>query len=271
MRQLYYALILMTTAVAAMAQQPPAPPPASPITDRFAARVSYYPASISTTGSVTDPNSTTPGTPISLEDDLGLSNKADQGRVEFIFRMEERHRIRVDLWQIDRSATQAPPKTIIFGDIILLPTDQVASDFFWRQSDFTYTYSVLHKKRFELGVGVGLHLIEASATTNVWARGLHESFDGAGPFGTVALDGTFLITDRFSFNARGQYMSLTLNDSKGKLGDYHADVQFRWKPNLAFGLGYESTAEQVTVTNSNPNGNMQFNVHGGELFVRASF
>ena len=105
----------------------------------------------------------------------------------------------------------------------------------------------------------------------VWARGLDESFNGAGPFGTVALDGTFLITDRFSFNARAQYMSLTLSGNKDKLGDYHADVQFRWKPNLAFGLGYESTTETVNVTSGNPYGDMQFDVHGGELFVRASF
>jgi hypothetical protein len=270
MRQLYYAIVLMTTAVAALAQEAPAPP-ASPITDRFAARVSYYRASASTTGSVTDPTLTTPGTVISMENDLGLSDKVNQGRVEFIFRLGQRNRMRVDLWQVDRSATQAPTKTIVFGDITLLPTDQVASNFFWRQSDFTYTYSVLRHARFELGVGVGLHLIEASTSAHVYARGLQESFDGAGPFGTVAVDGTFLITDRFSFNARGQYMSLTLGNSKGKLGDYHADVQFRWKPNLAFGLGYESTTDQVNVTSGNPYGDMRFDVHGAELFVRASF
>ena len=131
--------------------------------------------------------------------------------MEFIFRMQQRHRMRVDLWQVDRSATHAPTKDIVFGDITLLPTDQVASQFFWRQSDFTYTYSVLTHPRFELGVGVGMHLIEAKRERPVWARGLHESFNGAGPFGTVALDGTFLITDRFSFNARAQYMSLTLS------------------------------------------------------------
>jgi hypothetical protein len=271
MRELYYATALMTISAVALAQQVPAAPPASPITDRFAARVSYYRASVSTTGSVTDPNAPAPGTPVSLESDLGLSDKAEQGRVEFIFRARERHRVRVDLWQIDRSAVAAPPKNIVFGSITLLPTDQVASNFFWRQSDFTYTYSVLHRARYELGVGVGLHLIEASATAHVYARGLHESFDGAGPFGTVALDGSFLITDRFSFNARGQYMSLTLGNSNGKLGDYHADVQFRWKPNLAFGLGYESTSEKVNVTSGTPYGDMQFNVHGAELFVRASF
>jgi hypothetical protein len=270
MRQLCYAAVLLTVSALSVAQQPPSPP-ASPITDVFAARVSYYRGSVSTSGFVTDPASPTPGTPISMEDDLGLGDKMHQGRVEFIFRMAKRNRLRVDLWELDRSAVVYPKKDIVFGDITLLPTDQVASNFFWRQSDFTYTYSVLRHPRYELGVGVGMHWIEASASTHVYVRGLHETFDGAGPFGTIALDGTVLISDRFSFNARGQYMSLTLGSNHGKLGDYHADFQFRWKPNLAFGLGYESTSEKVNVTSGNPIGDMQFNVHGAELFVRASF
>lgn len=270
MRQIYYATVLATASAVAMAQQAP-PVPASPITDHFAARVSYYTGTVSTNGSVTDPNSLTPGTPISMEDDLGLTPDVHQGRVEFIFRMRERHRLRVDMWEVNRSATTSPTSDIVFGDTTLIPTDQVVSQFNWRQSDFTYTYSVLHHARFELGVGLGMHLIQADTQARVNARGVHESFEWAGPFGTVAVDGSFLITSRFSFNARAQYMSLNLNNANGKLGDYHADVQFRWKPNLAFGLGYESSQEQVTVTNSNPDGDMKFDVHGAELFVRASF
>ncbi len=270
MRPMYYAAALMTASAVAMAQQAP-PVPASPITDHFAARVSYYRGKVSTDGSVTDPNSPTPGTPISMEDDLGLTPDVHQGRVEFMFRMRERHRLRVNMWEVNRNSTTSPKSDIVFGDITLLPTDTVAAQFNWRQTDFTYTYSVLYHPRFELGVGLGMHLIQADTEARVYARALHESFEGAGPFGTVAVDGSFLITTRFSFNARAQYMSLNLHNDNGKLGDYHADLQFRWKPNVAFGLGYSSTQAQVTVSNSNPNGDMKFDVHGAELFARASF
>lgn len=279
MRQLYLATVLMAASAVATAQEidptptgPPVPTvPASPLTDRFAARVSYYRGKIETTGFVTDPFSTTPGTPVSLEKDLGLTPNVHQGRVEFIFRMRERYRLRVDLWEINRNSVTSPAKDIVFGDITVGPTDSVFTTFNWRQSDFTFTYSVLHKRHFELGVGIGAHLIEADAEAQVYARALHESLQGAGPFGTIAADGSILLSPRFSFNARGQYMSLHLHDNTGKLGDYHADLQFRWKPSLAVGLGYESTQEQVTVSNSNPNGEMKFSVHGPEVFLRASF
>src|SRR5471032_627884 len=131
MRQIYLATVLMAASAVAMAQEvsptptapPPPPVPASPITDHFAARVSYYRGKISTNGSVTDPLSPTPGTSISMEDDLGLTPDVHQGRVEFIFRMRERHRLRVDMWEINRNDVSAPTKNIVFGDIVLTPLD----------------------------------------------------------------------------------------------------------------------------------------------------
>jgi hypothetical protein len=115
MRRIYYATVLMTASAVAGAQQAP-PVPASPLTDHFAARVSYFRGKVSTDGSVTDPNSLTPGTPISMEDDLGLTPDVHQGRVEFIFRMRERHRLRVDMWEVNRESKTTPKSDIVFGN-----------------------------------------------------------------------------------------------------------------------------------------------------------
>ena len=278
MRQPCLIAALWAVSAAALAQQSPLdppprvpPPPASPITDRLAIRAGAFIGSVSTQGHVDDPNSATPGTQISLEQDLGLTPDVHQGRVEFIFRLRERHRVRVDMWEVNRSAVATPSSDIVYGNIVLTPADQVDSTFDWRQIDVTYTYSVLRGARYELGAGIGAHGIQGESDERVWARGLHESFTGAGPFATLALDGTWLITKRFSFNARAQYLSLNFNSNSGALGDYHADVQFRWRQNLAFGIGYESTHARVQVRNNNPNGEMTFDTHGAELFVRASF
>ena len=278
MRQPCLIAALWSVSALALAQQSPLdppprvpPPPASPITDHFSVSAGALIGSVSTDGHVDDPNSATPGTQISLEQDLGLTPDVHQGRVEFIFRLRERNRVRVDMWEVNRSAVATPSSDIVYGNIVLTPADQVDSTFDWRQIDVTWTYSVLRGARYELGVGLGAHAIQGESDERVWARGLHESFTGAGPFATVALDGTWLISKRFSCNARAQYLSLNINSNSGALGDYHADVQFRWRPNLAFGIGYESTHARVEVRNSNPNGDMTFDTHGAELFVRASF
>jgi hypothetical protein len=269
---------LWAASAGALAQQSPLdpppsvpPPPPSPITDTLAIRGGILVGTASTKGHVDDPNSAIPGTPISLEQDLGLTPDVHQGRVEFIFRLRERNRVRVDMWEINRSAAATPSSDIVFGGITLTPADVVNTNFDWRQVDVTYTYSFLRGRRYELGVGIGAHAIQGEADTRVWARAAHESFTGATPFGTVALDGSWLVGQRWSLNARAQYMSLNFNSNSAALGDYHVDVQYRWRANLAFGLGYESTHARVEVRDSNPNGEMTFDVRGGELFVRASF
>jgi hypothetical protein len=266
--------VASTGALAQSTLDPPPrvpPPPPSPITDKLAIRGGMLIGTASTKGHVDDPNSALAGTPISLEDDLGLTPDVHQGRVEFIFRLRERSRVRVDMWELNRSAVATPKSDIVFGDIILTPANPVNTNFDWRQIDVTYTYSVLRGNRYELGVGIGAHAVQAEADTRVWATVQHETFDGAWPFGTVAIDGTWVISQRWSLNARAQYLSLNFNSNSGALGDYHADVQYRWRPNLAFGLGYQSTHAHVVVNNSSPNGEMTFDVRGGELFVRASF
>src|SRR5262249_34293943 len=80
----------------------PLPPqkhaPASPITDHFWIRATYFAPQARTTLRV-DPSNAPPGTtgtPLSAENDLGLPKKLHQGRVDFMFRMRERSKVRVD-------------------------------------------------------------------------------------------------------------------------------------------------------------------------------
>ncbi len=273
MRHLLYCAAVLAAATAAQAQQAPPPDPASPITDHFAFRASAFLGTASTDGRVDDPAALTPGTAFSLENDFKLSPRVRQARAEFMFRLRQRGRLRVDLWELTRTGAANPPQTIVYGAHAFSPTDTVNSEFNWRQIDLTWTYAFLHRSRVELGAGVGLHLLqaEANAEARLASGPVSEKFSGAGPFVTVALDGTWLINNRFAFSARAQYFKLTVSSVKGSLADYHGDLQYRWRPNLAFGLGYASTQTRLEVSNNNPNGFMQLGTHGPELFVRASF
>jgi hypothetical protein len=273
MRPSLLAAALLAACTLVQAQPPPAPEPASPITDHFALRASGFFGTVKTAGRVDDPASAAPGTPFSLENDFKLCSCVRQARAEFMFRLRERGRLRVDLWELTRTGSAFPPTTIVYNTHTFTPSDRVNSEFNWRQADFTYTYSFLRKRRVELGAGLGLHLIEAQASADATlpTGPVKERFSGAGPFVTVALDGTWRITPRFAFSARAQYLKLTVSGVKGSLGDYHGDLQFRWRPNLAFGLGYQSTKSRLDVSNNNPNGFMDLATHGPELFVRASF
>lgn len=274
MRQLLLITTLLALCAVAHAQQVPAPEPASPITDRFAFRASAFFGTVKTSGRIDDPATGAAGTPFSLEDDFHLCSCARQARAEFMFRLRERGRLRVDLWELTRRGIASPTRTITYSGHTFTPSEVVYSQFNWRQVDLTWTYSFLHSSRFELGAGLGLHLLEAEADANApnaLPSPVQEQFTGAGPLITPALDATWRISRRFAFSARGQYLKLTVNSVRGSLGDYHGDLQFRWRPNLAFGLGYESTQTRIDVSNGNPNGYARLGTHGPEMFVRASF
>jgi len=273
MRHLLLSVALLAAATAVRAQQAAPPEPASPITDHFALRASYYSGTAVTDGRVDDVNAPTPGTPFSLENDFKLSPGVHQARAEFIFRLRERGRLRVDLWELTRTGVTSPDSNIVYGGHTFTPADTVYSEFNWHQVDLTWTYSFLKGRRFELGTGLGMHLLEAEANAHATQSTgpVSEKFSGAGPFVTLAIDGTWRITRRFAFSARGQYFKLTVSSVKASLGDYHGDLQFRWRPNLSFGVGYQSTQAHLEIGNNNQNGFMKLATHGPELFARASF
>ena len=79
------------------------------------------------------------------------------------------------------------------------------------------------------------------------------------------------ISKRWSFTARGQQFSATPEDFEGSMADYHADVQFRWRKNLAFGLGYTMLETDLDVFDTDQPLLFNLETSGPEIFFRASF
>ena len=94
--------------------------------------------------------------------------------------------------------------------------------------------------------------------------------DQVGIFPTIALNAAFRISKRWAITARGQSFSASPEDFDGKMSDYHADIQYRWRRNFAVGLGYTKLVTELLVTDDRP---LLFNMDtsGPELFFRVSF
>ncbi len=244
---------------------------ASPISDRFALRITYFAPTVDTLLRL-DRTTGQPGTDLKVEDDLGLPAKPSQVRTEMIFRLRERNRLRVDYFKLTRHGDQVLTRTLNFGNQTFLINERAQTSIDYRELGFTYTRSILYFDRFELGAGLGIALLEAHAKGEVKARNVRESQDGVAPYPTIALDGTWRISKRWSFNARAQTLTAHLSDFTGSLSDYHGDIQYRWRRNFAFGLGYTALrlrAESKS-TNNTP-GKFDQDISGPELFIRASF
>jgi hypothetical protein len=245
-------------------------PIASPITDRFALRGSFFAASLATEVHV-DPSAAVPGTLLSAERDLGAGSRLNQALGELIFRMRERHRLRVDYFGSDRNATHVLDRDIVFGAHTFNASDLTQTELQFSMLSFTYLYSVLRTERFEVGAGVGVHLLNAEARGTDQTLEQHAESSGDGALPTLALDATWRISQRFAWTARAQYVSATIRGDSGSLGDYHTDLQYRWVPNFAVGLGYQDIRLQLQVPHGGTPGGFDLHVSGPEVFFRASF
>ncbi len=248
---------------------------ASPVSDYFYVRGGVIPSTVATQLRL-DPNLTTQGTLLTLEDDLAFDDKPVLGNLEFSLRMRERNRLRVNFLQLDRNEVTNLVRAIDFGDEQFDAGDRVRGLFDFRMITLTYTYSVFRGERYEFGAGIGGHAIvsEARATAPGRLPGdppRRELETGNAAFATVAADGAFRISKRWALTARGQYFSTKIRDVDGTLSDYHIDAQYRWRKNVAVGLGYSATKFEVISTDDSFPGLFNLDVKGPELFLRIAF
>jgi hypothetical protein len=248
----------------------------SPITDRFYVRGTFFNPAVTTSLRI-DTQSPggglpgTTGTTVSGERDLGLDSRIPQGRIEIMFRLRERNRLRVDYFETNRRGNNVISRQILFGDEVFSAADRVTSSIDWRQFALTYTYSVLRTDRLELGFGLGVHFLQAEARGAVEAKGLRQEVSGSGAFPTIPVDFTWRISRRFAVVARAQYFKASVNNFSGALGEYHGDFQYRWKPNFTVGAGYTTMRAGLDVQDAHFPGSFRLDVRGPEAFFKVSF
>jgi hypothetical protein len=248
----------------------------SPITDHFYVQGTFFDPAVTTTLRVDQaapgPNlPNPPGTTLNAEKDLGLKDRNPQGRIEIMFRLRERNKLRVDYFEINRNANHLLSRQILFGNQTFNAGDVASSFLDWRTFGLTYTYSLIRTDRFEVGTGIAVAFLEADAIGAVTARNLRQEVSGAAAFPTIPVDLTWRISRRFALTARGQYFRASVSSFSGSLAEYHGDFQYRWKPNFSLGAGYTIMKTSLDVNTSTFPGLFRLNVRGPEAFFKVSF
>jgi hypothetical protein len=249
--------------------QPPKMRVASPITDRLAVNIRFYMPTIATDVRY-DATTGTPGTPLTGEGTLGLQDQLKQASMDLQFRMLDRHRIRAQFYKQTRSGDVVLNQQVRFGDDVYLVNDRVVSKMDLRKLDLAYTYSFLRREKIELSAGLAIHLLQAQGTLDAPTRFVSENLDVAGPFATLAFDGTWRFTKRFSLNAQANYLKGHVDTVRGSYKAWNADVQFRVRPNFTLGAGYSATRFFLDSSDPTDSGLFRFDYKGPQAFIRVS-
>jgi hypothetical protein len=228
----------------------------------------------SNTGLRLDSTQGVPGTPIDAESDLGLDSSDFEPKFQAMVRVGERHRLRFDYFTLDRTgqATITGPP-IIFRDVILQTGDPVDSNLSLRTLGISYEYSFIHREKFELAALVGINdtAISTRVRVSTPSRHVDQIEDQAGPFPSLGLDTTYVLSKRFYLDASVQYFRLAVDHLTASQGFYELAALYRYRPNVSFALGYSAAKANLESRQTNNSGNFNFDSKGPEFFVRIAF
>jgi hypothetical protein len=214
------------------------------------------------------------GTPVNAESEFGLDGSDFEPKFQATVRVDERHRLRFDYFTLDRTGnTTLTGAPIIFRDVILQTGDPVQTTLNLRTLGVSYEYSFIHRQNFELAASVGINDtdISAQARVSTSTRHVNQTEDQAGPFPTIGLDATYVVSKRFYFDGRAQYFKVSVNDIEGSLGLYEVDALYRFRPNVSFALGYSATKADLDSQKPSNSGYFDLISKGPEFFVRVAF
>jgi hypothetical protein len=270
MAVLTFALAAISAGLATLAHADDYP---SPTDDRVRLSLGVMHLS-STTDLRLDSSQGVAGTPINAESELGLDSSDYEPKFQAMVRVGERHRLRFDYFTLDRTGqTTISGAPIVFRDVVLPTGYPVQSDLNLRTLGISYGYSFLHSEKFEVAATIGINDTDISTRARISTQTLHvdQREDQAGPFPTLGLDATYVVSQRFYLDARAQYFKIAIDHLDGSLGFYELDALYRLRPNVSFALGY--TAAKATLDSRKPSnsGYFDFDSKGPEFFVRVAF
>jgi hypothetical protein len=239
------------------------------IEDRFRAEVAFFGAAFDTQLRI-DPSATVLGTQVSAEDDLALDDAQYLVLGELTLLPGDHHLVRLSGLSARRSAQTTLDRGLVFEDDVYFRGERVDSELNLTMFGLTYGYRFIARERAELTASFGLQVSEVEANVVVRSRVVRDAESGVAPLPLIGLEGRFDFTDRWSLEARVQYLTANIEDVDGSIMDARGAITWRTNPHLVFGLGYRSLSIDIDSQNESTPGFVEMKISGPVLFIRAS-
>ena len=239
------------------------------LTDRWSFQLgAYYPKADTTVRL----NSTAGGfgTEVSFEDDLGFSTSKTVPWFLGSVRLGERWKIEAEYLTLHRSSTRAVSRTITWGDQVFAIGTVVGAEFDSDIYRLSGGYSFIKSNQAEVGVALGLHLTDFTASLGATGIGA-QTGDALAPLPTVGLYGAYAFTPKWLVSARFDYFSLNYNEYYGELTNFTLGVDYRFSRHFGVGLGYRHVDYELNSTKPRFTGHVNYQMSGPVLYLSASF
>jgi hypothetical protein len=231
-----------------------------------------------------------PGPPIDIEDILGVEDSDTVGWGGISWHFARRHSVEAEFFSLNRNAsvteTFEPPLQI--GDTII-ESGTIGTSYDTSVYRLTYGYSIIRSERSDLQLKAGLHIASFAAdiglsgaicdptTTPSTPPGCPplgtsaESEDVTAPLPHFGASYAYALTPTVAINVGAIGFAIEIENIEGSI--YELDADIAWQPfdHVGFGLGYRFFRVDVKSTDTELNGQFEFEYHGPAVFVQATF
>ncbi len=240
--------------------------------DRFFVGLGLYRPNVDTSVRVDDANTGISGTLLNLERDLDLSDRETQFTIDAHFRFAKRHAIELEWVKLNREDDTNIGFAINFDDEVFVIDEDIRSTFNTEVIRLAYRLSFINNERHELSGAIGLHVTDLKVGLNRIDEEEEAEFnDITAPLPTLGVAYKYRFNDAWTFHIRGEWLDIEIDDVNGKLTAGLAEVTwYPWR-NFGFGLGYHIWDFDVSATDEDLTGSVEYSYEGPKLNLNLRF
>ncbi|MGB5716207.1 MAG: hypothetical protein WBN81_03835, partial [Gammaproteobacteria bacterium] len=211
--------------------------------------------------------------------DLGVDDSEANLYFGARWRFTERWRLTFNYFGLDiDSKVQETFDELDFGDIdasgFLSVDTKFNTDFYVAQIG----YSFLKNDRAELGIGVGVHVVDfdtklkvSGGINNVSGSVQSDSVNLTAPLPNILGYGAYAITPKLSLEGGVGWFGLDYNDYDGKLVSAVANLEYRLTDHFGVGVAYNYVTMDLTINKSSRKDKYDLDYKGPVAYISASF
>lgn len=217
----------------------------------------------------------TRGTNISFENTLGYNNTRFTFLGDAQWRAGRRSRFDLSYYRIARSAGHVLDRDITFGDHTYPVSAETNSYFNTDIFRFSYGYALLCKPRAEAGIMIGAHIVKAgigmAGSTSIGSFSASDSYGFTAPLPDIGIWGGYTFAKRWALTGELNYLSLTVDNIKGKIIAANLLVMYRVVQRFSVSAGYTGFNFEVDATRKNLVGHLVWGYNGPSVTASWSF
>lgn len=215
------------------------------------------------------------GTEIDFENDLGFNRDVGTFLADFQWRISRRSRLDAGYYGLHRDAYKVIQKEIDFADHTYNINTEVQAYFNTDIYRISYGYAILSKPRYEAGLLIGAHVVGLgvglSAVGNNAGVYQADRYSFTAPLPDVGVWGGFAITPKWALQGEFSYLSLTINNTTGRILSGYLNLTYRVIRMLDVSLGYTGFNFKVSTVREHLAGDFKWGYNGPSISAAYSF